>query len=78
MLGPKDWADLVTLDEDGVIWFFCSGSRRELAQYCIRHYALWHPDLGSLVRALQAGACVGLLSDLAPQFAAPWQGSVDV
>jgi hypothetical protein len=74
MIGPTQLADLVTLDEDGVMWWLARGERPSLKRACYANFIRWHPDLASLCQSLKAGHCVGLLSEIAPVYATLWEG----
>lgn len=70
--GPSEAAELLTVDEDGVLYVLASGTRRELVRFCLERAIQVEPSLGALSRSLHRGLACGLLSRDARHLGLPW------
>lgn len=60
LVGPRELAQLVSVDADGALWCFAEDSRPRLVRTCLDRGWLVCADLRTLVYSLRAGLCFGL------------------
>lgn len=62
--GPRELAELVSVDADGVLWCFGDDSRPRLVSACLARPWRVYASVGLLVEALDVGLCFGVTPEL--------------
>lgn len=60
LVGPRELAQLVSVDVDGSLWSFGEDSRARLVRLCLDRGWLVCPNLRTLVYSLRGGLCFGV------------------